>query len=650
MTRTRTSALRETAVIVVAVGAAYAGSLRGSFQFDDEHVIVSNATIRDLGAALGQIGRSTRSLVQATFALNYRFGGLDPTGYHVVNLLIHLGAALALYGWLRSLPAGRALAWGAALLFAVHPLATQSVTYVAQRYSSMAGLFFFLSLWCWSLYRSRGARTWYAASLLAALAAMLCKEMAVAIPVALLATDASLHAGGGGERRSGLRRACEYAPLAALLTVVPLLNLINRDMPLEELAGSLNWAAGTNLTSATYFLSQLNVVPFVYLRLMLLPIGLSVEHQVPVAGWPPELRTLAGAAVLIALLGVSALAAFAGREPRVRLAGFCGLLFLLGLGATSSVIPNSQLAQEQRTYVSLAGATTAACVLAWGLFGRAARIRSACVLALAGALAWGTAQRNAVWRSPESLWRDAVAKSPDSARAQTNLGVALADQGRRDEALRHYRRALQLDPRSFCALNNLGNVHFALGRTEQAARAYAQAVRLAPSYAEAHSNLGAALEKLGRLDDALASCREALRLRPDYADAHNNAGNALRAAGRSQESVADYERAIALYRRFDRPALEARACNNLANALADLGRVDEALSLYARALRLCPDYATAADNLARLRRALGRPVEVGVPGVSVGRPARSDATPGRVPGAPPTRNTSGGTDRPPHGA
>lgn len=288
------------------------------------------------------------------------------------------------------------------------------------------------------------------------------------------------------------------------------------------------------------------------------------------------------------------------------MAGFGGLLLFLGLGATSSFVPNSELVQEQRTYVSLAGIVMAGCALGWPLLARVANLRPVLVLALAATLAWGTFERTRIWRTPESLWRDAVAKAPDSIRANNNLGAALAELGRMDEAIACYGRALELDPRQVSALNNLGNAWFQLGRMDRAAREHARAVQIAPAYPEALSNLGAALEKLGRPEPAIGYCREALRLRPEYADAHNNLANALRAAGRPADAVPHYEKAIALYERFDRPELQARACNNLANALADLDRRRDALPLYAEALRLSPNYATARINRAQVLRAIRR--------------------------------------------
>ncbi len=605
ISRPRAAALLQAAILIAITAAAYAPSLHGSWQYDDQLVIVSNSVVRDAGEALRRLGTSTRSLVQWTFALNHRLGGLAPFGYHVVNLAIHVAAALCLWGWLRSLPHARRFAWAAALIFAVHPLATQSVAYVAQRYSSMAGLFFFAALWAWSAYRSGGGRMWYAAALLAALAAMLSKEMAVAIPLALMAADFSLHAGHRRNTRH-FRCVAEYVPLVALLAVVPLLNLFNRGMAVEDFAASLNWADGTNLTPWSYFVSQLPVLVYVYLRLMLLPIGQSVEHDPVMAGSIADARVLTAAAVLIVLLTASLLAAFGAHNPRRRLTGFGGLLFFLGLGATSTLVPNTQLVQEQRTYVSLAGVVVAACGLLWPLVERRPKLRLGLVLPIFATLAWATHERCIVWRSPEALWRDAMEKAPHSVRAHNNLGLALADLGRAEEAASHYRRALELNPRFACAWNNLGNLHFKLGRSREAAGAYATAARLAPEFADAHCNLAAALERLGRADQAVAAGSHALRLRSDYADAHNNLGNALRAAGRAAEALPHLRSAIGLYERFDQPDRQARACNNLANALAGLGKHAEALKLYAEALRLEPGYATAARNRAAVLAAIGR--------------------------------------------
>jgi tetratricopeptide (TPR) repeat protein len=194
----------------------------------------------------------------------------------------------------------------------------------------------------------------------------------------------------------------------------------------------------------------------------------------------------------------------------------------------------------------------------------------------------------------------AAALLPDDEEAHSNLGNALQDLSRTDEAAASYLRALQIKPDFAEAHSNLGNAFQRLGRLDEAVASYRRALELKPSYAEACSNLGNALRRLGRLDEAVASYRHALELKPDFVEAHNNLGNALRGLGRLDEAVASYRRALEL--KLDYP----EACNNLGNALLELGQLVDAAASYRRALEIKPDFAEAHSNLGNALRRLGR--------------------------------------------
>ena len=190
-----------------------------------------------------------------------------------------------------------------------------------------------------------------------------------------------------------------------------------------------------------------------------------------------------------------------------------------------------------------------------------------------------------------ACYRRALELKPDYAEAHNNLGNALKDQGKLDEAVACYRRALELKPDYAEAHNNLGIALKDQGKLDEAIACYRRALELKPDYAEAHNNLGNALKDQGKLDEAVACYRRALELKPDYAEAHNNLGNALKDQGKLDEAVACYRRALELKPDY------AEAHNNLGNALKDQGKLDEAVACYRRALELKPDYAEAHNNL-----------------------------------------------------
>jgi predicted O-linked N-acetylglucosamine transferase (SPINDLY family) len=180
---------------------------------------------------------------------------------------------------------------------------------------------------------------------------------------------------------------------------------------------------------------------------------------------------------------------------------------------------------------------------------------------------------------------------PDYAEVHSNLGNALQNLRRLDDAVASYRRALEIKPDFAVAHNNLGIALQDLGRLDDAVASYRRALEIKPDYAEAHSNLGNVLQNLRRLDDAVASFHRALEIKPDYAVAHSNLGNALQDLGRFDDAVASYRRALEIKPDF------VDAHNNLGNALRELGQLDYAAASYRRALEIKPDFAVAHSNL-----------------------------------------------------
>jgi Flp pilus assembly protein TadD len=217
-----------------------------------------------------------------------------------------------------------------------------------------------------------------------------------------------------------------------------------------------------------------------------------------------------------------------------------------------------------------------------------------------------TARRNEDYRSEFAIWADTVAKRPRNPRAQCSLGDALAREGRVQEAIASYRRALELKPNYAEAHNNLGTALAKAASLEEAIGHFEEALRTKPDYPEAHNNLGAALVRLGKVQEAVGHYERVLRLRPDYAEAHNNFGNALGQVGRVREAIAQYEQALRL-----QPD-HAEAANNLAWLLATLapaegGDAVRAVTLAQRACQLTGDRsATSLDTLAVAYAATGR--------------------------------------------
>ncbi|MCE5278250.1 MAG: tetratricopeptide repeat protein [Planctomycetaceae bacterium] len=633
--------------IVLAAVAVYYSSIDAPFVFDGPDSIVANPSIRclwplwaPLSPPSGGHTVSGRPILNLTLALNYALGGADVRGYHVANVAIHILSGLFLLGILRrtlALPAiaaqfGRGamfVAAAAATIWTIHPLHTQSVTYVIQRAESLAGLFYLATLYCAIRgFASSPGILWYALSTINCLLGMATKEVVATAPLMVLLYDRVFWT--SSVKDSLRRRWPAYLSLAMTWLLLAWLVLGN---------SSRGSTAGLHarVTWWEYALSQPQVI-LKYLGLALWPHPLVLDYGWPVASiaWDTIAWTLAAGGLLAA--AILALRRFPS-------AGFLGVAYFLLLAPTSSVLPIDDLMCEHRTYLPLAAVTILAVAGAYWLWVRPVRANrlvhhsAAVVVAVAVALALGlaTAARNGDYQSELSIWQDTVRKRPQNARAHHNVGQAYFVLGQTNLAIAQYRMALELKKDFPLAYVNLGNALMRLDLKDQALQCYQQALQIQadfaeghyvlgnfrmnegnlmeamdhyrkaivaqPEHCEAHNNLGLVLAKLGDTDQALGHYRVALRINPNYRQAHFNMANLLVAGGHASEAIEHYRRAISLDFTY------AEAHYNLANILAGRGELSQAMNHYQQAISHKPDMADAHHNLGSVLRLLGRPAE-----------------------------------------
>jgi tetratricopeptide (TPR) repeat protein len=552
------------ATILIAGIAAWSNSFNDPFIYDDLYAIQNNPTLLHFPAwgnfaPPAATAVSRRPVVNLTFAINYAISGLDVRGFHAGNLLIHLLAALALFGVVRRTlltPSlrerfGRAasgLAMAVALIWAVHPLLTESVTYLTQRTECLMGLFFLLTLYG----TIRGASSgrpwrWYAAAVVACALGMGAKEVMAIAPIVVLVYDRCFLS---GSFREALRRRWPlYLGLAATWAILGAMLIA---YPWSEATG-----AGFGLAEAgpwEYARTQPGVV-LNYLRLSFWPNPLCLDYSWPIA---TSARQIIPAGTVIAAL----LAATFWALCRAPALGFLGAWFFLILAPTSSFVPIvTEVAAERRMYLPLAAIVTA-CVIAAYCLGsklvlRAAEsaetrkllggvLASAALLSATAALGYGTFERNTHYRDAISIWQDTVAKRPSDPVAQNNLGASYFLAGRANEAIRCFSRAIELKTGYFDALNNRGAAYTQTGQIVEAIGDFDKAIALKPAFAEAYNNRGAAYLNVGRLDEAIRDYSRAIELQPDYADALENRSNAYLQSERYELAIADCDKAIEL--------------------------------------------------------------------------------------------------------
>jgi len=530
----------QVATLVLLILLAWSNTLSSSFHFDDFHALTDRYVAgTGLGLEIFRLGQ-TRPLTYYSFHLNYLAGGLDPFGYHVVNLLLHIANSLLILAIAR-----RHLArWTAALaaaLFALHPIQTESVTYIFARSTLLATLFALLCLWFFVRDRFGVSALFFGLSLLA-------KEETVALPAFLLLYDYTRQRRPRWAYYAGLfsLTALAAARLFYLLATVP-----------DAQAGFHLRGVPAHL----YALTQFRVV-WIYLRLLLMPVGLNLDHDVGLSqGLFTPWTTLPA---MIGILGLIAGLGWMLWKKRSRPALWT-LGFLLLLAPSSSVVPQADLIFEHRTYYPLTCLViVAAAALAAALQHIPVAARWIAVSALLIAMCAGVWLRNRVWRDEQTLWTDVLAKSPNKARGYLGLGRAVAAEDPR-RARELIERGLALDPDFADLQTNLGVVLMRLDDPKAALARFQKAMALTHPSADHWNNIGAAQFRLGDVASAQSSYRTALHLDPCFGSAQLNLMHLLDVEGKREDAWrigeipsgcrlrADLARQIADYRKTLKP-------------------------------------------------------------------------------------------------
>lgn len=587
------------ALLCAALLLCYSNSFSGPMIFDDVSAIVENPTIRQWSSVLQPPTDTTvggRPLLNVSFAANFALSGVEVWSYHAVNLLIHGLAALTLFALQRRTLASvlgkdaEIVAFLVTLIWALHPLHTESVTYIVQRAESLMGLCYLGTLYCFL----RGCdatrpndRSWFTLSALCCLLGMATKEVMVSAPLMVLFYDRTFLA--GNFREAWRRRRWVYVALST--TWLFLLWLVFSHQGRGESAGFSN-----EVSFWDYVFTQFPAV-LRYIKLSFWPHPLVFYYGTEwVEGWQEVWPSI----VLVVTTVAGTAWAFFSPRRNLRFLGFAGIWFCALLAPTSLVPIVRQTAAEHRMYLPLIPLASLAVVVLWWRLGRAALPLCLTVGLIFSLLTW---RRNRDYISDASIWADTVQKMPRNAYAHHNLAFAMEKEpGGLSTAIAHYEEAIRLDPDLFEAHTKLGKALAAAGRPVDALAAFQTAVRLMPGSSVAHTNLGNALQLAGGSEnDAIRHFQEAVRLKPDFAEAHLSLGRALAASGQVEEAILGFERAIRLNPDF------AEAHYNLANALNKIpGRTEDAILAYRTAIRLKRDFAEAHNNLGSALAAVGR--------------------------------------------
>ncbi|MBF0343504.1 MAG: tetratricopeptide repeat protein [Nitrospirae bacterium] len=617
-------------LLIVAIGAiVYSNTFKVPFIFDDIPNIAENPLVKDLQYFFNKSMVQNISVIYNikdffysrllgyfSLALCYKLHGLNVTGYHVFNLTVHLINAICVY-YLIVLtiktpfftrqarfinPHVGLLALFGGLVFVSHPVATQAVTYIIQRFASLATLFYLLSVLMYVKARlTADNRGMYVAAIVCAVCAMKTKEISFTLPLMIAFYEFMFFEG------SAIKRTLLLLPFMLTMIIIPS-SLIQSKGALFDIGSvdeSIQLASSQDISRLDYLFTQFRVI-VTYIRLLFLPVYQNLDYDYPVYNTMFRPEVIISLLFIISLIGVGVymyiLSTKSVKEDRCwyRLASFGVLWFFLSLSVESSVIPIADVIFEHRLYLPSVGFIIALLSVYMAKRDTLERFQRSIVIPAAvliiTALSMTAYARNNTWHNSVSIWEDVVQKSPNKVRPHNNLGADYYDQGRVDEAIKQYEIAIKLKSDYTDAYINLGNVYEKQGRLDDAIRLYQTALKINPDFADAHKNIGDLYHDQGRFQDAVMEYQTAIKLKPSFTEAYYNLGVVYHKQGRIEEALKEYQKTLSL--NID----HANTHNNLGVIYSVMGRTEEAIREYQTALRLNPAHPDAQKNLDQLRQ------------------------------------------------
>jgi tetratricopeptide (TPR) repeat protein len=565
----------------------------GFVNFDDQKYVYENPNVtgglglKGIAWAFTHVQAANwHPLTGISHMLDCQFYGLNPGGHHLTNILLHTMTTILLFLVLQRMTGALWRCAFVAAMFAIHPLHVESVAWVSERKDVLSGLFFMLTLGAyiryvqnpWSIHR-------YLMVALMLTLGLMSKPMLVTLPFVLLLLD--------------------YWPLGRVATLTG--HHHSFPIPRQLILEKLPWCGLAAASCLATILAQqeaiksFETIPLplraenvlisyvAYLRQMFWPTGMAVMYPFSPGGVDVSKVMLS----LLLLAGIS-IGVFLLRRRHPYLV--TGWLWYLGMlvPVIGLLQVGAQARADRYTYLPQIGLYLA---LTWAVADLCARWRyhrlvlgglSSVILV---ALIFCARAQTSNWRNSETLWTHTLACTSNNLVAHLDLGEALVEQGRVDEAISHFQQALQIRPGYAETYYDLGNALLQQGQLEEAITQFQQALQIQPDYAEAHFNLGVALVRKGKVDEAITHFQKALQLKPDDAQARLALGNALLQQGRPDEAMVYFQKAL------QAGPDNAEAHITLGNALLQQGQADEAIAHFQTALQIEPGNAEAHCDL-----------------------------------------------------
>lgn len=531
----------------------YLPSLKNSFvSIDDYRYVPGNFSIRHIDLKFLKLILTTviasnwHPLTMLSYAVDYAFWGVDPFGYHLVNIIFHsVNTSLVFLLTFRLMELkgqgldGR-LFTGiiAALLFGLHPIHVESVTWISERKDVLSGFFFLLSILAYIRYAKAPAILFYSASLVFFTLAAMSKPMAITLPIALLMLD--------------------FYPLERFVDLKGLFKKIFEKLPFfaVSLASALLtiWAQGTGGAIRDLGAIPLSMRVFIsiralvfYLYKMVFPAGLSPFYP------PPQNTGLFSLEFLICLsivLGITIFCALTLKRSKIFSVAWLYYVTTL-LPVIGLIQVGDQAAADRYTYLPGLSPVILASVGLWRFFkGFPANTRRAAVtsltLLLAAVLAILTIKQEAVWKDSLTLWSHEIKNYPGVAFIYNSRGLVYQERGENKPAIDDFSKAIELDPKYAYPYNNRGYTYQRMGDYQQAVKDYNKAIELDPDMPNPYNNRGLADYEQGKYKEAIEDFNRAVSVDPGFVNAYINRAPAMAETGRLKDAIESYDKALAL--------------------------------------------------------------------------------------------------------
>ena len=527
----------------------YSNSFSNPFHYDDYHHIAGNPSLKKLSFIPSYFTdtktfsqnpdvKHYRPLLLTTYALNYLFNDLNPAGYRLVNLGFHAGSAFLIFLIVSTITSSFFAALAAGLIFLTQPFNSEVVNYISARSTVMCSFLYMLAFYFWVKYREQGAlsTTYYLASLFVFISALLTKEIAITLPPIIFLYDLCFTRDEMTKKPIKImKNILSYIPYF-VIAVIPyslttimlfkhkLLHIVQRP-----------------------FLSQGStevVVMIKYIRLMILPYGLTIYHDMPVYTTLNPVVILSGIIILI-ILAAAIILLFKTSAKEMQLISFMVFWFFVVMLPTS-IISLNVLLQENRGYLSAVSFAVIAGI-GFGMVNKRYKYPAVILLVILSiAYAGTTYARNMVWKDAITLWSDTISKNPSLETGYINLSMAYQSKNMLTESVAELRKLISIKPDSYQAHKNLGWIYKSQDNFPMAFEELEKAVSIKPEDAVLHNDLGALYYEKKMFAPSEQHLLKAIGLDPDYTAPHLNIGLLYTAQGKYEYAESQFRNILTI--------------------------------------------------------------------------------------------------------